>query len=135
MSTQTETVRGNNTIDYKRFDELEMKFSNKSKLTLKYVKSTKFYGFLPGDLLELTYGEHHYGEMGDVNQETDESKHYYVGSQTQFFPVNALKEAIAAFFERMNSNEPWKESRIFPSYRLEQCLTEDPNKLTLLDVK
>lgn len=99
------------------------------------MRSTRIHGFLPGDILELSYGERHSGEFGDVAVDPDETKFYYMSTGTQFFPVAEVKHAIAAFFERMNSDKPWKDSVIFKGFMLEQCLKEDPNELTLLEVK
>jgi len=133
MSTQTDTVRGNTSIDIKRFDKLEVTFSNKDVLRLKLAKGTHIHGFLPGDVLELSYGEHHYGDYADLETKVDQTKYYFTNCATQFFPTTALKEAMAAFFERLNSARPCKESQIFPSYPLEQCLTKDPNELKLME--
>lgn len=115
-------------IKLENFKDLEVTFANNDALVLNLVKGTKFYGHMEGDILELAYGEHHYGSYGDMGEEVDKSKHYYMSTGTQFFPVSKLKEAIAAFFERMNSDKPYKPSVMIPSYDLVQCLPLDPTQ-------
>lgn len=127
MSTSAQ----NNMIDIANFKDLEVTFANNDTLVLRLVKGTKFYGHLKGDILELSYGEHHYGEYGSVGMEVDKTKHYYMATNTQFFPLTEFRIAVAAFFERMNSKQPYKCSEIFHSYRLEECLPVDPDELSV----
>lgn len=118
-----------NNIEDKNFDELCFTYTNKNKLILKLSRQTKFFGFKPGDVLELSYCEFQMGE--DENGFADSSKSSYVCTQTQFFPINKLREAIGAFHERLNSPEPWRYSVIFKSHNLEDCLITDTDGLKL----
>ena len=117
-------------VSISNFTQLEMRFTNKDILTLRHVRDAKYYGFKAGELLELSYGEYSmgYGENGGVDKEVA----VYTGMNTQFFPIDKLKEAIPAFMERLHSEHPWKLSTMFKGYTLEECLkVDDTNQLEL----
>lgn len=102
------------TIDDDRTD-LKVTFHNKDILTLETQRNSHFYGFLPQDLVVVSYGEY----IGTTDHGPE-----YMSNQSEYFLLDQWVKAAEVFVTRARSDKPWQETGL--SRPLEELLFKDP---------
>jgi hypothetical protein len=100
-------------------------FENGDQLDLTLEKQAQYGTYLPADIWVLTYSERYEGSYDGSTSEG----HYFMTTQSEYFPAEEPALAKAAFNIRLLSNTPAKSSG--RGLRMRDFLTERPKTVSV----
>lgn len=108
-------------FDSSRVTSLTANLEGGNQLVLDFQKGSKFASFKEADMFQLFFAERYEGRYDD--EPAKPGDHYFMTTDTEYFPSNKAEEAVAAFMVRLTADNPAEATGT--GYRLEDFLEKD----------